>query len=92
MWSELDSYYFDLSSKKVLTRVKTLSSFWTLWANIPNKEKKDKLVKHLRDEKHFNLENPFPYLSRSDSQFEEEGDGYRGSVYSYMLFMIVKGL
>jgi len=87
MWSETNNYYFDLTLEKTFSKVKTLAAFWTLYANIANRNKKEDLLKHLKDKKHFYTENPFPYVSLS-----ENTEDYDNLVYSYMIFVIVKGL
>ncbi len=92
MWNEKDGFYYDLDREGNQIRVKTIATFWTLLAEIPNEERANRLVQHLKDPETFGLENPFPTLAASEPQFREKGHGFRGSVYPPFTFMVVKGL
>lgn len=92
MWDDESGFYYDLDkdSNKIFT--KTIASYWTMLAEIPNVDKADCLVKHLNDPKSFGTEHPFPSLSADDSHFSENGNGYNGSVFPAFNFMVIKGL
>lgn len=92
MWSEPDSFYYDLDRGERQVRVKTLAPFWALLAEIPNEVKAEALIRHLADPREFGLDNPFPSLAASEAQFEPTGQGYRGSVFSSFTYAIIKGL
>jgi neutral trehalase len=92
MWNDEDSFYYDLDKKSRQLKSKTAACFWTLLAEIPNKDKADRLIGRLLDPADFGLENPFPSLSASEKSFSKLGYGYRGSVFPHLTFMIVKGL
>ena len=63
-----------------------------MMAEIPNADKAELLVGHLKNPDSFGTEHPFPTLSADDPHFSENGEGYRGSVFSAFNFMIIKGL
>jgi neutral trehalase len=92
MWSDTDSFYYDLDKKQKQIKNKTAASFWTLIAEIPNKDKAERLIEHLMDPEEFGTDHPFPSLSVKNKYFNKQGQGYRGSVYPYLNFVIIKGL
>lgn len=92
MWNETDAYYYDLDKKERQLKVKTIASFWPLFAEIPNKVKSERIISHLSNPNEFGLDNPFPSLAAKERHFNKHGMGYRGSVFTHFTFMIVKGL
>ncbi len=92
MWSDEDGIYYDLDKSERQIKVKTAAAFWPLLAEIPNKVKSDILINHLTDTESFGVDNPFPSLARSEKDFDDAGGGYRGSVFPYLTYVIVKGL
>lgn len=92
MWNDQDSFYYDLDRKERQIKVKSSASFWTLLAEIPNKDKAERLISHLTDPEEFGSEHPFPTLSLKDKHFNRMGHAYRGSVFSHITFTIIKGL
>lgn len=92
MWNDEDSFYYDLDRKERQIKVKSSASFWTLLAEIPNKDKAERLISHLTDPKEFGSEHPFPTLSLKDKHFNHMGHAYHGSVFSHITFTIIKGL
>lgn len=92
MWNEEDGFYYDLDKDEKQLKVKTIASFWTLLAEIPNEDRANALVDHLTDPDSFGTDNPFPTLAVSEPEFTEEGDGCKGSVFPPFTFMVIKGL
>jgi neutral trehalase len=92
MWDNNTGFYYDLDKEEKQTKVKTIASYWTMLAEIPNADKADSLVNYLNDPKTFGTEHPFPTLSADDSHFSEDGNGYCGSVMPAFNFMVIKGL
>ena len=92
MWNDDEGFYFDLDSEENQVRVKTIASFWTLLAEIPNEDRANALIDHLNNPDTFGTDNPFPTLSVSEPDFSENGEGCRGSVYPPFTFMVIKGL
>jgi neutral trehalase len=92
MWNDSDSFYYDLDAKEKQVKVKTSASFWTLLAEIPNKDKAERLIAYLTDPKSFGVEHPFPTISAKEKQFNKNGHGYLGSVFPHITFTIIKGL
>lgn len=92
MWDDEGEFYFDLNEDKSFNKLYTLTSYWVLVAEIPNTDRKEKMVNKLRDKNHFATPNPIPSISVSEKEFSKNGNGYRGSVISYLNFVVVKGL
>ncbi|WP_407426929.1 MGH1-like glycoside hydrolase domain-containing protein [Treponema sp.] len=92
MWNAETGFYHDLAQDQSQLPLKTIAGFWPLLAEIPNADKADALVAHLSNPQTFGTEHPFPTLSVDSPDFTENGDGYHGSVYPAMNFMIIKGL
>lgn len=92
MWDEEDGFYYDLDKDGNLLKVKTIASYWTMLAELPNEEKVEKMVEYLKDENHFGTEHPFPTLSKSEKEYDPKGNGFCGSVYPPLTFMVIKGL
>ncbi len=92
MWDEERGIYCDLDEKGKQLPTKTIAAFWTLLGEIPNEDKANRLINHLKDPKSFGTENPFPTVAADEPSFDEEGKGCRGSVYPPFTFMVIKGL
>lgn len=48
MWSDEDAIYYDLDNNENQVKVKTIASFWTLLAEIPNEDRAVSLISHLK--------------------------------------------
>ena len=92
MWDNDSGFYYDLDKDEKRTKVKTIASYWTMLAEIPNADKADLLVAHLNNPKTFGTDHPFPTLSVDNPNFSEDGNGYCGSVMPAFNFMVIKGL
>ncbi|MDR2782858.1 MAG: hypothetical protein LBB48_03290 [Treponema sp.] len=92
MWDNEDGFYYDIDINGNKLPVKTLASYWTLLAEIPNEDKAERLIEKLLDPEFFGTAHPFPSLAANESAFDENGGGYCGSVYPHLNFMVIKGL
>jgi neutral trehalase len=92
MWDAKDGFYYDLDAKTKKIKVKTLASYWTLLAELPNEDKAEALVSKLQDPAFFGTPHPFPSLAVCEKCFSEKGKGYHGSVFPHLTFMVIKGL
>jgi neutral trehalase len=92
MWDADTGFYYDLNKDEERLPQKTIAGFWPLLAEIPNADKADALIEHLSNPKTFGTDHPFPSLSADDPDFKEDGEGYLGSVYPALNFMVIKGL
>ncbi len=92
MWNEEVGFYFDLNGKEKQVEVKTIASYWALLAELPSEERAKLLISHLKDDQVFGLDNPFPTLALGEKGFTEQGEGFQGSVFPDLTFMVLKGL
>lgn len=92
MWDSETSFYHDLDKNEEKLPQKTIAGFWPLLAEVPNADKADALVAHLSNPNTFGTDHPFPSLSVDSPDFDEKGEGFRGSVYPAFNFMVIKGL
>ena len=92
MWNEADGIYYDLNEKEEQVKVKHIGAFWAFLGLLPNDAKAEKLIEHLRNPDTFGTPNPFPTLAANEPEFDETGNGWHGSVFPHMTFMVIKGL
>lgn len=92
MWNEDDGTYYDLDAKEEQVKVKHVGAFWSFLALLPNDAKAERLLDHLKNPDTFGTPNPFPSLAANEPDFDENGNGWRGSVFPHLTFMIIKGL
>lgn len=92
MYNSADGFYYDINKSEKQIPVKTIAGYLPLLAEIPNGEKAERIIEKLSDPQYFGTPHPFPSLAVSDKDFDETGRGYRGSVFPYLTFMVVKGL
>jgi neutral trehalase len=92
MWNADDGFYYDIDRDEKQIPVKTIAGYWPLLAEIPNDDKAERLIAKLQDPQFFGAPHPFPTLAVNEPCFDENGCGYRGSVYPHLTFMVIKGL
>ncbi len=92
MWNSDTGFYHDLDKDGKILKQKTIAGFWPLLAEIPNADIADQLISHLSNPKTFGTDHPFPSLSADSSDFRESGEGYKGSVFPALNFIVIKGL
>ncbi len=92
MWCEEDGIYWDLDKDDSFLKVKTVASFWPLWARITNNQQVEKLVSHLNDTSSFNRLHRVPTLSADHPKYVKTGNYWQGSIWSPTNHMVVKGL
>jgi neutral trehalase len=92
MWDSETGFYYDLDGQGNRLPHKTIAGFWPLLAEIPNEDKAEQLIAHLRNPATFGTEHPFPTLSADHPLFSADGEGFRGGVYPPFNFMVIKGL
>ena len=92
MWNNEAGFYLDLDSSGEQLPTKTIAGFWTLLAEIPNEDKANRLIQHLKNPETFGAENPFPSVALNEETFDDRGMGFKGSVSPPFTFMVIKGL
>lgn len=92
MWDLEDGFYYDLDANEHQVKTKTIGGYWPLLAEIPNEERAERMIAHLKDASVFGTEHPFPTLSADHPDYDKRGEGYRGSVVPPFTYMVIKGL
>lgn len=92
MWNPETNFYHDLTASQERLPTKTIAGFWPLLAEIPNEDKAERLISHLSNPKTFGVDHPVPSLSADDPAYDQQGNGYCGSVFPPFTFMVIKGL
>ena len=92
-WDDEDEFFYDIdcNTHKFL-KVMSVASYWTMTSETATKEQAEKLVNRLYDPKHFGGIVPFVSLSRSDPDFNPDGEYWRGSVWLPTAYATLKGL
>ncbi|MDR2072802.1 MAG: hypothetical protein LBP60_05155 [Spirochaetaceae bacterium] len=92
MWDNEEGFYYDIDTDGKRLGIKTLAGYWPLLAEISNDERADRIIRKLQDPKIFGAPHPFPSLAVCEEEFDENGLGFRGSVFPHLTFMVIKGL
>ncbi len=92
MWNAEDGFYYDLDPAGAQVKTKTVGGYWPLLAEIPNEDRAERLIAHLKDPGVFGTEHPFPTLAADHPDYDKRGGGYRGSVVPPFTYMVIKGL
>jgi neutral trehalase len=92
MWDNEGGFYHDIDKNERRLPVKTLAGYWPLLAEIPNEDKAERIISKLSDPEYFGAPHPFPCVAINEKTFDENGSGYRGSVFPHLTFMVIKGL
>ena len=92
MWCEEDGIYWDLDKDESFLKVKTIASFWPLWARITDEHQVEKLVLHLNDPNTFNRTHRVPTLSADHPKYVKTGHYWLGSIWVPTNHMVVQGL
>ena len=90
LWDEEDGVYYDRLFNGKFSKVLTPSSFFPLFAKIPNKTQAEKMVKVLTDERLLWTKNPVSTISQTHPTFST--DMWRGGVWLNLNYFIIKGL
>ncbi len=92
MWSDELETYCDLDESGALIPRRYLGAYWVMLAKIPNLDRAEEMIHHLKDENIFGTKHPFPSLAVNDPDFDPDGNGYLGSVFPYLNFIVIKAL
>lgn len=92
-WDIFDNFYYDIDCKTgEFYKVKTIASFWALTSRIPTSEQAAKMVEHVIDPLNFGGEPPLTSLSKSDADYDPNGNYWRGSLWLPTAYAALRGL
>ncbi len=92
-WDAQDGFYYDIDRRDhTFYKVKTMATYWTMTAEIASEQQARALLSHLSDEQGFGGRVSFPSLARSDADFKESGEYWRGGVWLPTAYAALIGL
>ena len=92
LWDEKDGFYYDRYRDGSLNGVRHVGAFWSLIAECACKERAERLIERLVDEKEFDTPFSIPALSKSHPDYSDDGGYWRGGVWAPTTYMVLKGL
>ena len=72
--------------------VKSVGAYWALLADIVPKERLDRFIAHIDNEKEFKRPFRIPTLSADSPEYRSDGGYWRGGVWAPTNYMVLKGL
>lgn len=92
MWDEKTSFYYDVFRDGKVSGIKSVGSYWTLLAGLVPKERAEKFIGHLNNEKEFKRPDRIPTLSADNPNYNPDGGYWRGGVWAPTNYMTLCGL
>ncbi len=92
LWDETAGFYFDRWNDGRLNGVKTIGAYWALIAGVVPSERLDRFVAHLDDPRTFNRPHRVPSLAADTPEYDPKGGYWRGGVWPYPNYMVLRGL
>ena len=92
LWDEKSGFYYDLWRNGEHNSVRHIGAFWALASECASRERADRLIAYLNDEKEFKSPTRVPSLSRSHAQYVPGGGYWCGGVWAPTNYMVLKGL
>jgi len=92
MWDEKTKFFYDLDQSMHRIPIKTAAAFWTILSGVATKSQQEALCIWLEDKKTFNRPHRVPSLAADEPTYEPEGGYWRGSVWTPLNTMIIRGL
>ncbi|MGF1452872.1 MAG: amylo-alpha-1,6-glucosidase [Opitutales bacterium] len=90
LWDEQDGLYYDAEPDGNLIRSRTIASLLPLAAGVPDLERAQRLVEHIRNPASFGSTVPLPSVALDDPDFAR--DMWRGPVWINVAYLAVQGL
>lgn len=92
-WDEKDGFYYDIQEgDHEFVKVRTPTVYWTMLAEVADKKQAERLVQYAADPAEFGGKYPWPSVSRSDCDYNQIGDYWRGGVWLPLAYMATKSL
>ncbi len=92
LWDEKTGFYYDLWNNGKLNMVRHIGAFWALIAKCADRDRAERMIAYLEDEKEFKTPLRIPALSKSHEKFCPEGKYWCGGVWAPTNYMVLKGL
>jgi glycogen debranching enzyme len=92
LWDEETGFYYDLWRDDKHNMVRHVGAFWALLAKCAPKDRAERLITYLNDEKEFKTPTRVPALSKSSPFYNPSGNYWCGGVWAPTTYMVLKGL
>jgi hypothetical protein len=92
LWDETAGFYFDRWNDGRLNGVKTIGAYWAMLAGVVPGERLDRFVAHLDDPRTFKRPHRVPSLAADTPEYDPKGGYWRGGVWPYPNYMVLRGL
>jgi glycogen debranching enzyme len=92
LWDEKDGFYYDRYKDGRLNGVRHIGAFWSLIAECAPKDRAERMIERLLDEREFNTPFPVPALSKSHPDYSNDGGYWCGGVWAPTTYTVLKGL
>ncbi|GAB4340817.1 MAG: trehalase family glycosidase [Calditrichia bacterium] len=92
LWDPASGFYYDLTPKGELVKVKTLAGLWPLVAEVASLPQARRLADHLNNPAEFWRPHVFPTLAADEPLYDRAGYYWRGGVWAPTNYMVIKGL
>lgn len=92
LWDEESGFYYDLWNNGKYNMVRHVGAYWALIAECAPKERAERMIAMLEDEKYFKSPHRVPSLSRDHKDYAPAGEYWCGGVWAPTNYMILKGL
>ena len=91
LWNDAEGFYFDRYWDGTFSTRKAASNFYPLTAQIPNKERALRMLKHLLNPKQFWGDYIIPTISRNDPAYKDQ-QYWRGTIWPPTNYLVYQGL
>jgi hypothetical protein len=92
LWDEGTGFYYDLLKNGKHNMARHIGAFWGLIADCIPKERAERMVSLLEDEKEFKTPLRIPALTQNHPGFVPDGRYWRGGVWASTNYMALSGL
>lgn len=92
MWDEKTGFLYDQYADGSLSTTKGIIAYWSLYTDVLDKPKMDRLVKELDNPETFNRTHRVPSLSADNPKYNEKGRYWQGGVWPGANYMVISGL
>ena len=92
LWDDDVGFYFDMHPGNKLSKVKTIGAYWALLADIVPGNRLERFVSHLEDPCEFKRTHRVPSLPADTPGYCSKGNYWRGGVWVFTNYMILRGL
>lgn len=91
LWDDREGFYFDRHWDGRFSNRKAASNFYPLLAQIPDRARAMRMMKHLLNEEEFWGEFVIPTISRDDKDFKDQ-QYWRGTIWPPTNYLVYQGL